>query len=96
MSADDAELIFIVRDYLMISRQQHWVIGSGKGDSKPDLLASHTLASQIKYEVIDLEVKSQVNNLQVQAKSRVIYLNSKSSQNGRLVSDSVTRIHHSP
>ena len=37
----------------------------------PDLLASHKVASQ---------VKSQVNDLQVQVKFRVVYLNSKSSR----------------
>ena len=42
-----------------------------------DLLASHKLASQVKSQVNDVRVKSQV-----------IYLNSKTSQNGQLESDS--------
>ena len=41
-----------------------------------DLLASHKPASQIKYQVIDLQAKSQFNDLQVHVKSPVIYLNS--------------------
>ena len=38
----------------------------------PNLLASHKLASLIKSQVIDLQIKPQINDNQVQVKSRVI------------------------